>query len=127
MPLRFSYFGCIQVWMVLAVDIAFSTQGLRSLCQSEETAKKKFGELAARMLIARLADIRAAKNVGDLAAVCALILDDGTAQIEMPVGGEVKLIATLRANHPECPKLKNGLVDWAHVTRVFLSKVGEGA
>lgn len=113
--------------MVLAIDIAFSTQGLRSLCQSEEAATRKFGEQAARMLIARLADIRAAKNIGDLAAVCALILDDGTGQIEMRLGGEVKLIATLRANHLECPRLKNGQVDWARVTRVFLNKVGEGA
>jgi hypothetical protein len=52
--------------------LSFETEELRDICQYEEVGIAKYGEALAAMIITRIADLRAAKDLSDLLNWCSI-------------------------------------------------------
>jgi proteic killer suppression protein len=99
------------------VEIAFAKKSLRQLCESERSARRSLGKLAAEKLKRRLADLRAANCVGDLVAGRPRKLRGGrVGQVALALGGRFKLVFC--ANHSILPLADRSHVDWSKVNRV---------
>ena len=103
------------------MELAFSTQALRALCESEERAVRELGVDLASILKRRLADLRAASNATDLVA--------GTPRPALHSKDELMLdladglTVFLAANHAAIPRLRSGDIDWSRVSRVKLLRI----
>jgi hypothetical protein len=102
------------------MEIAFSTQSLRSLCENEAVMNQKLGRTAAQALQVCLSDLRAAATIADVVANYAT---------EFVFGCDVELAPTeglrvrLRANNSKVSKAKTKAVDWAVVSRLKIMEI----
>lgn len=119
-PYRTASFSKVVVGQI-ALEIAFDTAPLRSMCEDQDTAKLMIGDGPAEILKHRLADLRAAVSITDIVVGNARILDGSDNMlIDLCEGCRI----TLRANHVNKPVKKDGKLDWTKVTRVKILSVG---
>lgn len=105
------------------MQLAFSQKSIREVCESEKKAKKKFGDEIAQQLIRRLADLRAAESVFELVVGNPRRIDgmsDGYMVIDIIEG----VFMVFSANHLRMPMQKDGSTNWAKVSRIKISKIG---
>ncbi len=104
------------------MELAFDSKPLRTICESEAYAKRKFGVKVANDLKHRLADLRAAKSTKDLLAGGPRLLDGSTDQhMVVDLGDGYRLIFC--ANHPNNPMAESGKVDWLKVSRIKILEI----
>lgn len=103
------------------MEFAFSTKAFRAVCENEETATRKLGAERADGLRRRLADMRAATNVGELVAGRPRPAADSTNRFHVDIADGVRLV--LSANHATVPRVNSGRVDWSNVSRVKLLRI----
>lgn len=99
------------------MEIGFDTKKLRSICESNLDAQRKLGNEVAEVLQRRLADLRAATNIGDLVANPPTEVDGEVPEhlgIDLPSGYQI----IFSANHPKKPITESGILDWSRVNRV---------
>jgi len=101
------------------LHLAFATKALRQLCESEATAKRELGNVAAARLRGRLADLRAAPCASDLVAGHPRALDGDM----MSVALDERFSIVFRANHNATPERSSGGVNWAEVRRVQIVRI----
>ena len=104
------------------VNLAFKNLDIRSLCECQATAERKYGFAVAKQLRARLADLREVDTVLELPA-------GGTREIPanphnnlaVNLADSYRLI--LQANHSEIPVTDTGMVNWSEVSRVMILRI----
>lgn len=98
-----------------ALEIAFQTRDLRSLCELGENRQQLPTDVH-EALKHRLADLRAAVSVHDLPTGSPISCGDNGefVRIELPSG----YVMLLEANHVQNPLEEDGKVDWSRVCRV---------
>lgn len=108
--------------VVLPMEIAFESKQLREICERESKAKREFGNKVAEGLKRRLADLRAADSMADVAA--------GNAREVTADAGPVMVIdlcdgyaIIFHANHLKNPLNDSGAVDWSCVSRIKVLRV----
>ncbi|MCW5658876.1 MAG: hypothetical protein KIT60_14330 [Burkholderiaceae bacterium] len=105
----------------LTVELAFATEQLRKVCESPASARRSLGQHLANALIRRLADIRAASSVAELANL-------GFLTLPIAWSDELKIVLTpgqalvALANQRDSPVSK-GYVDWSRVYRLKLLRI----
>ena len=107
------------------MDLSFDTQLLRNLCESDKKAKQKLGHDVADQLRRRIADLRAAETIDDLAASPPYGLD-GSASLAVELCDGWRVV--FAANHTEMPVVSSGAIDWSVVDRiriVAIEQIGE--
>lgn len=105
------------------MQLAFHSPWLRTICESERSAKDELGEAVAEVLKHRLADMVAATSVVDLVAGKPRILG-GTATNQMAVDLSEGFVITFAANHIKNPSTESGDVDWKRVSRIKILDIG---
>jgi proteic killer suppression protein len=106
------------------MDILFAGDDLRRVCEQEKAAKRELGGPGAKKLQRRLADLRAASNVGELVAGRPHPLEgDREGQFALDLDGARRL-AFEAADEP-LPVNEAGRVDWPKVKRVRIVFIGD--
>ena len=104
------------------MELAFNAKHLRTICESEDDAKKELGETVAEVLKRRLADLRAAVSVMDLVAGHPRTLD-GDESDHMILNLRDGYFIVFAANHVNNPTKESGQLDWASVTRIKILRI----
>jgi len=102
--------------------VSFETKELREICELEEEAKARFGNIVALKLQHRLADIFAANNVCDIPVGNPHEVEacrTPTYQISLVENFCIRIVA----NQKKVPVLENGSVDWNNVMRVKIISI----
>jgi len=108
-----------------AVNLAFDTLALRSLCECQSKAERALGLRAAARLRDRLADIRAADVVSELVAGRPREIEGGRHRhFAVDLADGYRLV--LCANHVRIPVHETNRVDWSRVTQVKVLKIEVG-
>jgi proteic killer suppression protein len=102
---------------VYTLELAFDSESLRTICESEAYAKRELGSKIAEILKHRLADLCAATSIKDLVAGNPRILD-GTDNQQMVVDLSDSHRIVFCANHPNKPEAETGKLDWLKVSRI---------
>lgn len=106
------------------MELDFSDDDLRALCEDEKLAQRKLGKACSRKLWARLADLEAAAHVRELPAGRPHELKgDRRGQVALVLSGGVRLV--IEPNHNPIPKLADGGIDWSSVTKVRIIFIGD--
>jgi hypothetical protein len=112
-----------QSAIVAALNLAFATKALRSLCENRSIAERQLGPKSAERLRRRLADLRAAESLGDILASGLLeTFSSETNELSFDLLG-FKLV--LRINHHALPVDDLGEVEWKRVSRVKVMNIEE--
>ena len=106
------------------MELAFETQGLRRVCESDAEARKCFPGGTAGQLQDRLADMRAATSVSDLVAGSPALDARPPGQIRFGLEGGYELVCA--GNHPRPPVTDEGRVDFSRIRRVKVVRIGQG-
>lgn len=99
------------------MELAFDSRSLRSICESEDQAKDKYGTAVAEILKHRLADLCAATSIKDLLVGQQRPLE-GTNDLCRILDLCENYQIVFCANHPKNPLTETGRVDWSRVSRV---------
>lgn len=105
------------------MDLAFSSKGLRDICESKELAANELGENVAVKLQMRLADLRATPCVSDIPISNLEHIthgDHAAIRIALIDGHSISFCS----NHNDTPTLITGDIDWTKVTRVKIIHIG---
>lgn len=106
------------------MQIAFGSRELRTLCEDEARASEELGEVRARALKNRLADLRAAVVAPELPAGRPRRLDGADSNlIALDLADGWRLV--FAANHKRNPITESGSVDWEKVSRVKILRIEE--
>lgn len=106
------------------MEIRFKDKQLRELCEKKAVAAKKLGDIGARKLQTRLADIAAAARVTDLIAGNPHPLKgDRLGQFALDLAGGWRLVFA-PANEP-IPRRDDASIDWSAVTIVCIEYIGD--
>jgi hypothetical protein len=106
----------------MSIQLAFQTMRLRQICESPVSAKRSLGEIAARALRTRLADLQAGMSLADMVNLGFATFERGSdVRITISIEGGYAVVATIN-NHPE-PRLENGQLDWRRVTRLKILSI----
>jgi proteic killer suppression protein len=106
------------------LEIKFKDKPLRELCEKRAVAVKKLGDIGARKLQTRLADIAAATRVADLMAGNPHPLKgDRRGQFALDLAGGWRLVFA-PANEP-IPRRDDASIDWSAVTIVCIEYIGD--
>lgn len=106
------------------MEIAFLSRQLRAICTSEIIAQEQLGGEVARILKARLADIRAASSVTDILVGRPREIDGSyPSQFAIEIAENIFLIFS--QNHNSTPLKGFEQVDWSKVNRIKILKIGE--
>lgn len=106
------------------MEIKFKDKLLRELCEKRAVAVKKLGDIGARKLQTRLADIAAASRVSDLMAGHPHPLKgDRLGQFALDLAGGWRLVFA-PANEP-IPRRDDASIDWFAVTIVCIEYIGD--
>lgn len=106
------------------MEIKFKDKKLRELCEKKATAVKALGDIGARKLQSRLADIAAASRVTDLVAGNPHPLKgDRLGQFALDLAGGWRLVFA-PANAP-IPRRDDASIDWSAVTIVNIEYIGD--
>ena len=104
--------------------ILFDSKELERLCQEERHALRSLGKDGARKLRARFADLQAAHRVTDLVAGRPHpLVGDRAGQFAVDLDGGRRLV--FRPEHDPIPTRDDGAIDWARVTAVRITFVGD--
>lgn len=106
------------------MEIIFGDSKLQKLCEQQAVAQKQLGQVCARKLRLRLADLAAAGSVRELVAGRPHPLKgDRAGQFAVDLEGAKRLVFE-PANDPiSCNK--DGSIDWSKVTRVCIVFMGD--
>ena len=105
-----------------ALELAFETKPLRTICETEAQAKLELGNAVAEVLKHRLADLRAATAVSDLVAGKPRILDGSAGQlmvVDLYEGSRL----VFKSNHIRRSSAGGGEVNWSRVTRIKILRI----
>jgi len=106
------------------MDIAYSTEKLRKLCEVRAEAERRLGSNCARKLRTRLSDLDAAATVSDLLAGRPHPLKgDRWGQFAVDLAGGSRLV--FEPNENPCPRLDDGAIDWHCVTHIRIVFIGD--
>lgn len=106
------------------MEIRFKDKQLQDLCNKKVAAVKKLGDIGARKLRTRLADIAAASRVSDLIAGNPHPLKGGRlGQFSLDLAGGSRLVFA-PANDP-MPRRDDASIDWSAVTIVCIEYIGD--
>lgn len=106
----------------MAMELAFAEKSLRQLCENEAIAKRKLGVRVAEKLKRRLADLRAASSVQDLAVGRPRELE-GRYQHQMAVDLCDGYLIVFTANNNTVGLLESGAIDWGTVSRIKILRI----
>jgi hypothetical protein len=104
-----------------ALELAFHSKPLRTICESETEATHEFGEAVAAVLRHRLADLCAAKSPNDLPVGRPRALTSDPTKIGLDLCDGY--VVTFCANHPNNPQTPRGLPDWEKVSRIKILEI----
>lgn len=107
----------------MSLEIAFSEKADRLLCENGAIAERKLGTKVAEKLKRRLADLRAASSIKDIVAGKPrelLVMNLPQIAVELCDG----YFLFFSANHNKNPLLPSGNIDWAHVSRIKILRIG---
>jgi len=107
---------------MLGMDIAFHSKALRDICESAESLRKHFGAPAAESIMRRLADLRAASSINDVAVGNpreAPKIRPQTMVLDAAAGYRI----LFRANHLKPPLGPDGSINWSAVSRIKLMSI----
>lgn len=102
--------------------MAFENKLIRTTCENEESAKEQYGVEVAAKLKARLADLRAAKNVSELIVGNPQEVKSNpypTYKMDLCDGFKIKFCA----NHVKVPTMESGDIHWSKVNRILILDV----
>ncbi len=117
--------AAVGIGRYTAVNLAFATLKIRSLCESQANAEKEFGFAVAKQLRATLTDLRAVDTVLDLPVGRPREVPEKPCSIyAMDLGKGYTLL--LRANHNKIPLTETGKIDWSQVHRVMIIGIKDG-
>lgn len=106
------------------MEIRFKDKKLRELCEKQTVAKKKLGDVCARRLRTRLADLQAVDHVSELTVGNPHPLKgDRQGQFALDLAGGWRLVFA-PANDP-IPLTVNDAIDWSQVTIVSIEYIGD--
>lgn len=106
------------------MEIKFKDKHLQDLCNKRAVAVKNLGDVGARKLRTRLADIAAASRVSDLLAGNPHPLKgDRQGQFALDLAGGWRLVFA-PANEP-IPRRDDASIDWSAVTIVSIEYIGD--
>lgn len=104
------------------MELAFETESLRTICESDAHARRELGSTVAELLKHRLADLRAATSPEDLIAGRPRVLD-GTGGDHMALDLHDKYHIVFAVNHCDNPFDDTGSVDWSRVSRIKILRI----
>ncbi len=108
------------------MDIMFSSNKLRDLCNDPKKAQKKYSNKQAKLLHRRLDDLRAASVLADfrnLPGKCHELRGDRAGQLALYLeGGDRPILEP--ADNP-IPRKDDGGLDWSQVTMVRILEIGD--
>lgn len=106
------------------MEISFATRELEKLCNRANYAIRKLGDIGARKLQSRLADIAAAHDVTELIAGSPHPLKgDRKGDFALSLHGAQRLV--FRPEHNPLPRLEDRGIDWRNVTAVQIVEIGD--
>ncbi len=106
------------------MQIDIPDEALRALCEQRRLAIKELGKPCARRLWARLADLMAAAHVRELTAGHPHPLTgERSGQFALRLHGGIRLV--FEPDHDPVPRLPAGGIDWASVTRIRITFIGD--
>lgn len=106
------------------MEIIFGDSKLRKLCEQQAVAQKQLGQVCARKLRSRLADLTAVGSVRELVAGRPHPLKgDRSGQFAVDLEGAKRLVFK-PANDP-IPCNEDGSIDWSKVTHVCIVFIGD--
>ena len=106
------------------MEITFGDSKLQKLCEQQLIAQKKLGQVCARKLRSRLADLEAAGSVRELVSGRPHPLkEDRAGEFAVDLEGGKRLVFK-PANDP-IPYKEDGSIDWSKVTRVCIVFIGD--
>ena len=106
------------------MDVDFSDEKLRDLCEHQATAERRLGKIGARRLRSRVADLLAAASVADLVAGRPHpLVGNRLGQFALDLDGGRRLV--FEPNHDPVPGKEDGAIDWTLVTRVRIVFIGD--
>jgi toxin HigB-1 len=106
------------------MDISFSNDKLKDLCEQQRLATKELGAACAGKLRSRLADLSAAANVSELNVGRPHPLKgDRAGQFSLELAGGKRLVFE-PANEP-VPRREDKSIDWSLVTKARVIYVGD--
>ena len=101
------------------IILSFETRWLREVCRSEVYARRHLGEPAARILLRRIADIRAAPCILELPIGSPTVLGSTPpGKVQVDVTNDLFLVFS--SAHKNTPFDANGAVEWGSVFRIKL-------
>lgn len=106
------------------MELAFSTEELRTLCEAEAAADRRLGPTGGTALRSRLADLRAASNVAELLALAGTRARQGAAKDQLMIDLVDDAVLLFGPNHMKTPRTTSRDVDWSQVSRVKILRVG---
>lgn len=106
------------------MKITFANRELEKLCNRSNYAIRKLGDVGARKLQSRLADIEAANDVTELIAGSPHPLKgDREGDFSLRLHGAQRLV--FRPEHNPLPRLQDRGIDWQNVTAVQIVEIGD--
>ena len=112
-----------QILMV----ISFSSKRLQKICNSEKEMRAKFGPQMADKLKQRLVELHAAETLEDVSrlppARCHALSQNRAGHLAVDLIHPHRLI--FKPDHNSLPTKPDGGLDWAKVTRVSVSEIGD--
>ena len=106
------------------MNLDFATKDLRKLCETEKLAKKELGAPVAKKLKSRLADIVAAKRVGDLVVGKPHPLKGNRlGQFSLTLHRGIRLV--FEPMMDEVPTTDDGSINWPEVTGINILFIGD--
>ena len=105
-----------------ALELAFESKVLRTICESESRASLELGAAVAESLKHRLADLRAARTAIDLLAGHPRTIGgrEGECMV-VDLRDDNRLV--FAANHPTSPMTQANNLDWTKVTRIKILRI----
>jgi len=106
------------------MEIDFSSSSLRKLCEETRLMNRKLGSVCARKLRTRLADLRAATTVAELAAGRPHPLKgewDGSFALDLHGGDRI----VFKSADEPVPVNENGSIAWERVARIQIVFIGD--
>jgi hypothetical protein len=105
----------------VVIIVSFATPELRVLCEDPKVAKAKLGDDVARLLHARLADLRSADGLFDLPTGNPRV-DGGNYLLDLGRSATMRWEPYGKSAQPA----ENGVLDWECVNRVKLVQIDRG-
>ena len=104
------------------MELAFGSRQLRAICEDQSVAEGNLSSSVSEQLRGRLADLHAARSLQDLVAGRPTV-DPGDHRF-LTLELAERLVLRLQVNHPDPPRLGDGMIDWSRVRRLRIVSIG---